>query len=80
MFDPGTNDSVQTNMESFGSSFGCLNTWYEKNNHQYIYIYKQRPHTGVYEVIPSGALILHLAFFLPLSLNFFYCYPKVHIN
>ena len=29
----------------------------------YIYIYKQRPHMGVYEVLPNGTLILHLAFF-----------------
>ena len=29
----------------------------------YIYIYKQRSHAGVHEVLPSDALILHLAFF-----------------
>ena len=53
------------------------------NNHQYIYIYiKQRSDAVEHEILPSNALILHLAFFffLPLSLCLFYCYPKVHIN
>ena len=27
---------------------------------------------GVYEVLPSGALILRLGFFLPFSLSFFF--------
>ena len=46
----------------------------------YIYIYKQRSHVGVREVLLSDALILHFIFFLPLSLSFFYCYPKVYTN
>ena len=36
------------------------------------YIYKPIAHVGKHEVLPSNALILHLAFFfLPLSLSFF---------
>ena len=45
-----------------------------------MYVYKQRCRVGVHEFLPSDALILRLAFFLPLSLSFFYCYPKVYIN
>ena len=45
-----------------------------------MYVYKQRCRAGVHEFLPSDALILHIAFFLPLSLSFFYCYPKVYIN
>ena len=40
----------------------------------------RRPYVRVHEAVPSGALILHLSFFLPILLSFFYCYPKVYIN